>query len=189
MAERESSSSVEQLVALFQNGDDRAFALLIDRMMPMIRHETSRIRCNSADTEDLAQEALLGLLTAADKFRAELGVTFAAFARVCVRRRLLNAVQKLTTPELPQENEHLFQELERLADPKQSDPSEQFLSREADTALLERLKAQLSAMEYAVLTLHLSAYSYEEIASVRGISVKSVDNALQRVRKKLAHWL
>ncbi len=184
-----SSEVTEQLVKGVQSGDDRVFALLVERMTPMIRHEISRIRCNRADTDDLMQEALLGLLTAARRFSVETGVAFAVFARVCVRRRLLNAVQKLTTPEWPQDNDVLLQEMERLSDLTQSDPSEQLMLREENAAFLAWLQKHLSPMEYAVLTLHLSAYSYEEIAALRGISEKSVDNALQRVRKKLTRLL
>lgn len=185
----QSNEEIEQLVARFQNGDDPVFALLVERMTPMIRREMSLLCFNRADSDDLMQEALLGLLMAAKRFSAESGVAFAAFACICIRRRLWKAAKKLTTPELPQQSEVVLEELERLSDLSQSDPSEQLLLREENAAFLNRLKKQLSSMEYAVLTYHLSAYSYEEIAASCGISTKSVDNALQRVRKKLTKLL
>lgn len=185
----QSSDNVASLAARFQNGDERAFAILIDVMMPMLRREVSRIRCNRADADDLAQEALLGLLTAAKRFSAEAGTDFTAFARVCVRNRLLNAVQKLTTPETPQESDVVLSEIERSADLTLGDPGEQLMLREEDAAFLHRIKEHLSMLEYAVLMRYLFAYSYEEIAVALNISVKSVDNALQRVRKKLSHVL
>lgn len=189
MAEQNSSLSDEQLVMAFQRDGDRLFAQLIERTLPMVRFEVSRIRCNRADADDLAQEALLGLLSAAKTYRPSGGASFVSYARVCVRRRLLNAVNALSSPELPHEDEHLFRELEKSADPKQNDPSEWFLDREEERLFLERLRKRLSELEYAVLTLHLSSYSYQETARILDVSSKAVDNALRRVRKKLADWL
>lgn len=184
----EAALSNEQLVERFQNGDDRVFSLLIERTLPMVRYETSRVRCNRADSDDLAQEALLGVLSAAQKYHPEKGASFATFSRVCVRNRLLNAAAMLMSPETPHEDDRLYDEMDKEPD-QSTDPGEWLLNKEADTAFLKRLKAALSDLEYRVLMFHLAAYSYEEIAASLGISPKAVDNALQRMRRKLSQLL
>lgn len=178
------SLSNEQLAQRFQHGENRLFTLLVERMTPMLRQEVARIRCNHADGDDLAQEALLALLAAAENYRADGGAQFATFARVCVRNRLCSAARSLSLPELPHEDDVLFDELEREG--ASPDPGKQLLDCEKDLALIEMLKELLSALEYRVLMFHLAAYSYEEIAAAIGVGPKSVDNALQRIRRKLA---
>lgn len=185
MAQNETPLSNEALVLRFQNGEDRLFTLLVERMAPMLRQEVARIRCNRSDGDDLAQEALLALLAAAKSFCADERASFATYARVCVRNRLLSAVRALSLPELPHEEDKLFDELERKAGTA-FDPGMQLLDQEKDLALIEKLKSLLSTLEYRVLMFHLAAYSYEGIAAALGVSVKAVDNALQRIRRKLA---
>ncbi len=143
------------------------------------------MRCNRADADDLAQEALLGLHAAAMHFRADGGASFSTYARVCVRNRLRSAVTALFSPETPHDDARLFDEIERDITAV-IDPGEWVSNREEDAAYLDRLKLALSSLEYRVLMCHLSAYTYDEIASLLGISPKAVDNALQRVRRKLS---
>ncbi len=177
--------SNEQLATRFQNGDDRAFVELAQRMMPMLRFEAARMDCRGADSEDLVQEAMMALLSAAKRFRADGGASFATFCRVCVKNRLLNAARSLQTPESPQEDEQLYSAVDRDGILHNSGFEERYAEREDDLRLLDRLKAVLSTLEYQVLLLHLAAYTYDEIASLLEVSPKSVDNAMQRVRRKL----
>ncbi len=181
----EGSQTTERLVSLCRQGDDAAFSLLVERMMPMLRGEASLMRCNRADADDLAQEALLALHAAAMHYRDDGGASFMTYARVCVRRRLQSAALALLSPETPHEDDRLFDEMERDACAV-IDPGEWLLHREEDAAYIDSLKTLLSTLEFRVLMCHLSAYSYEEIASLLGISPKAVDNALQRVRRKLS---
>ena len=177
--------SEEALIASVRNGDDTAFAVLIERYMPMLRQETSRVSNNSSDDDDFIQEASLGLLSAAKAYRCEAGASFKTFARICVRRRLLNAVQAFGEQPLPQDDLAVLDDPENDCYDSRFDPNEWLLHKEEETALLDRLKSILSSMEYHVLVLHMASYSYDEIASTLHISSKSVDNALQRIRRKL----
>lgn len=187
MTQGEMTLSNEQLAERIRQGDDHLFALLVERMTPMLRCEVASLRCNHADGDDMAQEALLALLAAVEKFRPDGGASFLTFARVCVRNRLSTAIRLLRSPETPHDDEVLFDEIDHEA--ATTDPGNWLLDREKDLALIDRLKVTLSDLEYRVLMFHLAAYSYEEIASSIGVSVKSVDNALQRIRRKLAAFL
>ncbi len=179
------SQTTEQLVVLCQQGDEAAFSLLVERMMPMVRGETSLVRCNRADADDLAQEALLALHAAVMHYRDDGGASFVTYARVCIRRRLRRVAVDLFSPETPHDDERLFDELDRDG-ATMVDPGEWLLQKEEDAAYIDGLKNLLSKLEFRVLMCHLSAYSYEEIASLLGVSPKVVDNALQRVRRKLS---
>ncbi len=167
--------------------DDAAFAALLEHFMPMIRQETSRFRQSGADEDDLAQEAALGLFSAARAYADDRGASFATFARVCVRRRLINAVRAVVSEEIPHESPFTASETE--AELFSLSPDKFLLEREEEAALLERLKTLLSDTEYQVLILHMASYSYNEIAQVLQMTPKAVDNALQRIRRKLKNAL
>lgn len=186
MAELDTMVSNEELASRFQGGDDRAFVELAGRMMPMLRFEAAHIYCNGADDDDLVQEAMMALLTAARRYRAHGGASFATFCRVCVKNRLLNAAKSLQTPESPQEDEQLYSAVDRDDHLHNSGFEDRYDDRENDAALLSRLKATLSPLEYRVMILHLAAYTYQEIALSLHVSPKSVDNAMQRIRRKLS---
>lgn len=179
----------EELLAAVRQGSEDAFAALTQRYTPMLRQLAQRFRNDRLDAEDLTQEGLLGLLSAANHFCAGT-VAFGSYAYVCVRRRMLSAIARTA-----RHKDHLVaegdweQELERLsvATAKETDPADQVLRREADEQFYSRLRSLLSEREYQVLLLYLDAYSYDEMAARLGVSVKAVDNALQRVRQKLSN--
>ncbi len=188
MAESDRMLSNERLVELFQQGDERLFVVLAERMMPMLRLEAAYVASREADNDDLVQEAMLALLTAAKRYDPSRGASFATYCRVCVKNRLLNAVRRLDTPESPRTDEELFEQVQR----RETTPvgiEDRVEEHESDAALLERLRSRLSSLEYRVLICHLAAYTYEEIARLLGMAPKAVDNAMQRVRRKLSSWL
>ncbi len=186
MAEFDTMISNEELASRFQSGDDRAFVELAQRMMPMLRFESAHIYCNGADNDDLVQEAMLALFSAAQRYRPDGGASFVTFCRTCVKNRLLNAARALQTPESPQEDDQLFNAVDREDHLHNSGFEDRYDDRENDAALLDRLKGHLSSLEYRVMLLHLAAYTYEEIAASLHVTAKSVDNAMQRLRKKLS---
>ena len=163
--------------------DETAFALLLDQYMPMIRQETARFRHYAIEEDDLAQEATLGLLSAAKSFREDGGASFATFARVCVRRRLINIFRTIPQAEIPHESPLDAGEREELEFPPS--PDQWIQEKEEEVELLQKLRHILSVTEYRVLILHMASYSYNEIAQMLQMSVKSVDNAVQRIRQKL----
>lgn len=162
-------------------GDQEAFSLLMHRMTPLIHAQISRCRCTGVEDEDLAQEALLGLLSAVRTYRADGGAAFTTYATTCIRRRLLDVVRRYS-PRIDRETP--LEDSPELPD-VDADPALRMQEQEALEGLLARLQTRLTPLEYRVLLLRLSDCSYEEIATRLSITVKAVDNAVQRMRRKL----
>ena len=162
-------------------GDQEAFALLVHRMMPLIHYQIHSCHCDGVEDEDLVQEALMGLLAAVRSYRAEGGAAFTTYATACIRHRLLSVVRRygpLANREVPMEDSP---ELPDTA----ADPALYLQEQEALEGLLARLRTQLTEREYRVLLLRLGDCSYAEIAARLGITTKAVDNAVQRIRRKI----
>lgn len=160
-------------------GDRDAFAAIIERMTPLLHTQLSGFHGRGIEDEDLAQEALMGLLAAVRSYRPDGGASFTTYATTCIRNRLLSAVRRSTPQEM-----HLDEDVD-LPDPN-SDPALRLQEQETLDSLLARLRQRLTPLEYSVLLLRLSNHSYEEIATRLGVSKKAVDNAVQRLRRKLS---
>lgn len=168
-------------VAQAAAGDQEAFALLMHRMAPLIHAQVHSFRCAGIEDEDLAQEALMGLLAAVRTYRPDGGATFTTYATACIRNRLLS-VARHHIPRIGREQS--LEDSDDLPDTA-IDPALRLQEQEELEGLLERLRTRLTAMEYRVLLLRLSDCSYAEIAARLGTTVKAVDNAVQRMRRKL----
>ena len=162
-------------------GDQEAFALLAHRMMPLIHAQIHSCRCDGVEDEDLAQEALMGLLAAVRTYREDGGAAFTTYATACIRNRLLTVARR-RNPWAGRE-----QSLEDSDDLPDTviDPALHLQEREELNGLLARLQTLLTPLEYRVLLLRLGDSSYAEIAARLGITAKAVDNAIQRIRRKI----
>lgn len=174
-----------QLASLADQGSGEAFALLMHRLMPMMKRLAARYQhMPGLESDDLVQEGLMGLLSAVHAYDAEHG-GFSAFATACIRNRMLSAVRR----SLPA---GAF-EMTDVSDPLssypsgQADPAQLLVEREEADRLRRRLEQLLTPLEYRVLMAYLGGQSYQEIAAAAGVSQKAVDNALQRVRRKLPY--
>ncbi len=175
--------SDEELVTLACAENEEAFARLVSRYSALLHRLSAQYSGTSPlDAEDLAQEGLLGLLSAVRTYRSGGGAAFGTYACTCMRNRMLSAVRRsqgipplLSDPDEPPATE-------AAAD----DPAALLVRQEELEALRTHLRSALTELEYQVLMRYLGAYSYEEIASSLSISRKAVDNALQRLRRKLA---
>ena len=170
-------------IAAAATGDEESFAILVRRMAPLIRSQVGFFRGAGPDEEDLVQEALLGLLSAVRTFRTDGGASFSTYASTCIRHRLISAIRHhgvQTNMEQPWEDE------DELPPSPVGDPVDLLQEREDATRLLSRYKKQCTDLEYQVLLACLSGCSYKEISLSLGITVKSVDNAIQRLRRKLS---
>ena len=163
-------------------GDEEAFSCIMRRMMPLIHMLVRRFRDAGVEDEDLAQEALWGLLVAVRSFRPDAGAQFTTYATACIRHRLTSVVRKSGSRMLLEQS---LEDEPELADTA-GDPAIRVQDQEDATALLQRLRLRLTPMEYKVLLLRLSDLSYEAIAARLQISKKAVDNAVQRLRRKLS---
>ena len=163
-------------------GDQEAFAVIMARMTPLIHAQVRSCRCAGTEDEDLAQEALLGLLAAVRSYRPDGGATFTTYATACIRHRLVSVARRCG-PRADFE-QPLPEDLD-LPDTT-ADPALRVQEQEALDGLLGRLRQRLTPLEYKVLLLRLSDASYEEIATRLSTNKKAVDNAVQRLRRKLA---
>ncbi|MBQ7088359.1 MAG: sigma-70 family RNA polymerase sigma factor [Clostridia bacterium] len=163
-------------------GDQEAFAQLVHRMMPLIRAQIHDCGCAGVEDEDWIQEALMGLLAAVRTYRPDGGASFTTYATACIRNRLLSVARRNG----PRANRE--QSLEDSPEPSDAatiDPSLLLLDKETVDDLLQMLQAQLTDLEYRVFRWRISGFSYAEIAAHLGITVKAVDNAIQRIRRKM----
>lgn len=173
------------LVAKAVDGSGEAFDLLAQRMMPMMNRFAARYRnLPGIDAEDLLQEGLLALVAAVHAYQPALGA-FRAFAASCIRNRMLSVVRRYLPVGCAQVSQS-EEDLVSIADSGQVDPAVLVVEKEEAGRLHRGLRERLSALEYKVLTAHLAGRTYSEIAAMLAIPQKAVDNALQRVRKKLS---
>lgn len=178
----------EDLARLARGGCEDAFALLVHRYAPMVKRQVAALRCPQMETEDLAQEGLMGLLSAVRTY-ASGNASFRTYASVCVHNRILSEVKHSNAARLIPPSVLISMDDEQeepLAFVVGGDDPAQLVVQKEDTLRLHgRLRELLSPKEYDVLMYYLKAYAYEEIAQLTKMSPKAVDNALQRVRRKL----
>lgn len=168
-------------------GDREAEEALILRYSRTVRACARPLFLAGGDSEDLIQEGFLGLLDAVREFQSGRDASFATFAQVCIRNRMRSAVRSATRAKHQPLNSSLSWERDDVepAVGAPLGPEEMIIAREEDHEGLERLRQGLSPLERKVLEHYLDGLSYEEIARLTHKSAKSVDNAVQRVRRKL----
>ncbi|MCX6388468.1 MAG: RNA polymerase sporulation sigma factor SigH [Solirubrobacterales bacterium] len=188
------------LIALAKQGDDRAMDQLVRRYHGFVRLKASSYFLAGGDSDDLIQEGLVGLYKAIRDFRTDRESSFRNFAELCITRQIITAVKTATrnkhTP-LNQyvsfssspggqqgEGEPTLEEF--IPGPKVDDPASRVISAQELRALVDCLSAELSELEAEVLALYLDGRPYEEIAERTGRDTKTVDNALQRVKRKVS---
>ena len=145
-----------------------------------------------SDNEDLIQEGMLGLLSAVRQYDPARDVSFRTFAELCIRNRLYTAIKSASRLKHSPLNDCVsidssnFDESRTRVPYFLRDPEELIIARERTDEITDYLKGSLSRLETAILNYYLSGLSYSEIAAKVNKPVKSVDNAVQRIRKKLA---
>ena len=191
-----------QLVLRASNGDSLAMDALIRRYTGFVRLKASSYFLAGGDSEDLIQEGLVGLYKAVRDYRTDRESSFRNFAELCIHRQIITAVKTAsrnkhtplnrsvsfsTTPAGAGDGEPTLDEM--LPGPTAHDPVNQVISSEELQALVACLSTVLSELESRVLALYLDGYSYEEVGAKLGCEAKTVDNALQRVKRKVGAHL
>lgn len=180
-------------------GDRQAEERLVVKYMRLVRRCSRPFFLVGGAPEDLIQEGMLGLLSAIRQYDPKQNAAFKTYAELCIKNRLLSAVKTdsrlkhnplndgLPLDSLLSEESQIpllaYTELFRRT------PEEQVLARENKMELQQSFKRCLSPMEMSVLRLYLDGLSYQEIAEQTGKPIKAVDNAIQRIRRKLAQNL
>ena len=184
----------EQLHKLVISGNRDAEEALVCRCNRLVRSVARPYFLVGGDSEDLLQEGLIGLLTAIREFDAGTGIPFKSYAEICIKSRVLSAVRNATRKKHSPLNEGIsledaFNQEEsqaQVVSEFSSSAEEQVLAKESANEFLQSITQVLSAFERKVLSLFLDGYPYNDIAEKLGKSEKSVDNAVQRIRKKMA---
>ena len=180
----------EELIGRFRSGDDAAFEAIAARYLGLIASGTSRFRDMSPDIDsaDLMQEGLMALLSACRGYDSGGGMSFKNYLMLCVDNRLRSIKRHIAKKgSIPAQNIISIEDGDNPAfDPTLSSPDELVETKEYIDHLHRILKDQLSDLEYEVAILHLSGYSYREIADKLNKSLKTIDNAHTRIRQKLS---
>lgn len=176
--------SDETLCSLAAQGCRDAEEELVKRYFRQVRVCARPYFLAGGDSEDLIQEAMFGLLKAIREFEPNRDTRFRTFAEICIRNRIRSAVTNAARNKHAPLNDSVPFETPMLG--SEASPEELYISREEETERLTRLGRQLSPLEREVLTRFLLGLSYQEISEQVGRPVKSVDNAVQRIRRKAA---
>jgi RNA polymerase sporulation-specific sigma factor len=192
----------EEIVAEAKTNDNTiALDYLINKYRNFVRAKARSYFLIGADREDIIQEGMIGLYKAIRDFRNDKLSSFRAFAELCVTRQIITAIKTATRQKhIPLNsyvslNKPIYDEdsdrtlLDVLSGSKISDPEELVISREEFVDIEAKMGQILSDLEWKVLMSYLDGKSYQEIAVELDRHVKSIDNALQRVKRKLERYL
>src|SRR3954471_12887682 len=191
------------LLALARQGSADAYDRLVRRYASFVRLKASSYFLMGGDSEDLIQEGLVGLYKAIRDFRPDRESSFRNFAELCITRQIITAVKTATRNKHTPLNGYVsFSQSpasaqgeggaaleEIIAGPEVRDPVIQVISSEELRSLVDCLSTVLSELESRVLSLYLDGYSYEQVGERLGCDTKTVDNALQRVKRKVGTHL
>ena len=193
--------SDEDIVMEAKSGDTIALEFLINKYKNFVKAKARSYFLIGADREDIIQEGMIGLYKAIRDFRDDKLSSFRAFAELCITRQIITAIKTATRQKhIPLNsyvslNKPIYDEdsdrtlLDILSGTKITDPEELMINREEYNDIEYKMGEILSELEWKVLTLYLEGKSYQEIAVDLERHVKSIDNALQRVKRKLERYL
>ena len=191
----------EEVVLEAKNGNDRAQEYLISKYENFVKAKAKSYFLIGADKEDIYQEGMIGLYKAIRDFKPDKLTSFKAFAELCVTRQIITAIKTATRQKhIPLNtyvslNKPIYEEesdrtlLDVLTGLKVSDPEELFIGQEQMEYIQNEIAKVLSDLEMEVLASYLDGKSYQEIACDLDRHAKSIDNALQRVKRKLEKCL
>ncbi len=191
----------EEIVGLAQYGNVFALEFLINKYKNFVRAKARTYFLIGADREDIIQEGMIGLYKAIRDYRYDRQASFRAFAEICVTRQIITAIKtatrqkhiplnsyvSLNKPVFDEESERTLGEV--VTTEKDGNPEELFINQENLMDIESTMHKILSPLEQRVVNLYLEGKSYQEIADQLDRHVKSVDNALQRVKRKLEQYL
>lgn len=195
------SMADEDIIELSKNGDKYAIDYIIDKYKNLVRSRARTYFLIGADKEDIVQEGMIGLYKAARDFKKDKHSSFKAFAELCVTRQIITAIKSATRqkhiplnsyislnkPFFGEENEQTL--LNTIGHKKNTNPEEIIISKEHFSSIEEKMFKILSKFERKVLSLYLDGCGYTEIAKQMDKSEKSIDNALQRIKRKVTKFI
>lgn len=191
----------EDIVEMAQEGQQFAVEFLVDKYKNFVRAKARSYFLIGADKEDIIQEGMIGLFKAIRDYKMDKLTSFRAFAELCITRQIITAIKTATRQKhIPLNsyislNKPIYDEesdrtlIDILSTTKITNPEEIVISREEFIFIEKKMGEILSSLEWKVLMAYLEGKSYQEIAVELKRHVKSIDNALQRVKRKLEKYL
>lgn len=195
------SMTDEQVVRLAQGTDNQALEYLLNKYKNFVRTKARSYFLIGADHEDIVQEGMIGLYKSIRDYKEEKLSSFRAFAELCITRQIITAIKTATRQKhIPLNsyislNKPIYEEdsdrtlLDVITEEGMSNPEDMLIDREDLSFIEGRIGQMLSGLEKEVLVRYMEGKSYVEIADEMGRHVKSIDNALQRIKRKLMKYL
>ncbi len=191
----------EEVVEAVHNGDSEALDFLIKKYRNFVRAKARSYFLIGADKEDIVQEGMIGLYKAVRDFKEDKLTSFKAFAELCITRQIITAIKTATRqkhiplnsyvsldkPIFDEESDRTLMDV--ISGAKIMDPEELIINQEEFVQIEIKMEELLSDLERKVLALYLDGRSYQEISEELNRHVKSIDNALQRVKRKLERYI
>lgn len=188
----------EQIVLEVQNGDKQALTYLMNKYKELVNIKVSKYFIVGAERDDIVQEGLIGLFKAIKMFKKDKNNSFKSFANMCIERQLITAIKSSTRQKhMPlnsylslnasaydNEEENGIELINTLDNKMVEDPLETLMKKEYFEYIENSIQKNLSTFEKQVLDGYVKGYSYVTIAKKLDSPVKSIDNAIQRIRKK-----
>jgi RNA polymerase sporulation-specific sigma factor len=191
----------EEIVEIARGGEKEAEEFLVNKYKNFVRAKARSYFLIGADREDIIQEGMIGLFKAIRDYKCDKLSSFRAFAELCVTRQIITAIKTATRQKhIPLNsyvslNKPIYDEdsdrtlMDVISGTKITDPEELIISREEFDDIEDKMGEILSPLEWQVLMFYLEGKTYQEIAVDLSRHVKSIDNALQRVKRKLERYL
>ncbi|PPA68659.1 RNA polymerase sporulation sigma factor SigH [Jeotgalibacillus proteolyticus] len=191
----------DQIIELVHNGNTEALDYLINKYRNFVRAKARSYFLIGADKEDIIQEGMIGLYKSIRDYKEEKLTSFKAFAELCITRQIITAIKTATRqkhiplnsyisldkPIYDEESDRTLMDV--ISGAKPTDPEALIIHREEFSKIEDKMAELLSDLERQVLSLYLDGQSYQEISVELDRHVKSIDNALQRVKRKLERYL
>lgn len=189
-------TSEEELVQMAKSGNSEVMDFLLERYKVKVRQKAKAMYLLGGDTDDLIQEGMIGLFKALRDYDKTKQASFQTFADLCISRQMYSAVEASRRKKHGPLNSYISLNAgadgeedivleEKIAGPSMQDPQELLIDQENVASFFQRIEHSLSTMEMQVLNQYLQGMDYHQIADKLGKSDKAIDNALQRIRKKV----
>ncbi|MDC0705440.1 MULTISPECIES: RNA polymerase sporulation sigma factor SigH [Priestia] len=191
----------EDLLNLIYYGNEEALNFLIKKYRRIVQAKTSTYFLKGADKEDLIQEGMIGLYKAIRNFKEDKMSSFKTFAELCIKRQMFTAVKTAARQKHGPLNAYVslykslsnqgstYMLLDMIAERNITNPELLLIDQEEFEEKKQKIAELLSKLEQRVWTLYINDYSYTEISKVLSIPEKSIDNAIQRIKRKVERYL
>lgn len=187
----------EQIINLINDGDEQALSFLLNKYKDIVNSKVGKYFIIGAENEDIVQEGMIGLYKAIKKYDSSKQSSFKTFANMCVERQLITAIKNSNRQKhIPlnsylslntsayEEDDDGIEIIEKLQNEEIEDPLDTITKKEYFEEIQDKMNKSLSKFELQVLDGYIQGESYETIAKRLDTPVKSIDNAIQRIRKK-----